>query len=354
MKKNSYAGVDLGDRNHEVCVLDAEGQVMERERVANTAEAIVRYFGSKPRTMAVALEAGTHSGWISRLLESMGFRVVVAQPRKLRALWGRDRKNDASDAELLGRMLRADPKLLHPITHRSEAAHVAILSIRARDALVRMRTQAINTARGLAKSVGHRLPSASAEAFARKASEGLPKNLEAALLPLIEVVMKLTEQIKEFNRQVEAMAQTTYAQTAWMRTVPGVGALTSLAYVLTVADPDRFERSREVGPYLGLVPRQDQSGSIDKQLHITKAGDGYLRRLLVGSAQYILGPFGPPCGLRSFGLRLAARGGKNAKRRAVVAVARKLAVLLHALWVNQTTYDPARGLSGMGPQPCGG
>lgn len=309
MKKRSYAGMDLGDKTHEVCVLDAEGQVQARARIDNSAEAIRGYFEKQPTSMAVALEAGTHSGWISRLLEKMGFRVVVAQPRRLRALWGRDRKNDASDAELLARMLRADPELLHPITHRSEGEHVAILSLRARDAMVRMRTQAINTARGLAKSVGHRLPGASAEAFARKAREGLPENLEAALLPLIELVANLTEQIKAFDRQVEPMARTRYPQTARLRAVSGVGALTSVAYVLTVADPSRFERSREVGPYLGLVPRQDQSGSIDRQLHITKAGDGYLRRLLVGSAQYILGAFGPPCGLRSFGLKLAARGG---------------------------------------------
>lgn len=351
MKKDSYAGMDLGDRNHEVCVIGAEAQVLERKRVGNTAEAIARYFGGKPRTMAIALEAGTHSGWVSRQLEKMGFQVVVAQPRKLRALWGRDRKNDASDAELLGRMLRADPQLLHPIRHRSEEAQTAILSLRSRDALVRMRTHTINTARGLAKSMGHRLPSASAEAFARKASAELPEYLEASILPLIEVVAKLTEQIKAFDRALEEMAQTMYPETQRMRSVPGVGPLTSLAYVLTLADPDRFERSREVGPYLGLVPRQDQSGAIDKQLHITKAGDGYLRRLLVGSAQYILGPFCRPCGLRSFGLRLAARGGKNAKRRAVVAVARKLSVLLHALWVKKTTYDPARGLDAMCEQP---
>lgn len=344
MKKSSYVGMDCGDRNHEVCVLDEAGQVKQRETVVNTAEAIAKSFSAMPKGTAVAIEAGTHSGWIGRLLEKLGMRVIVAQPRKLRALWGRDRKNDASDAELLARMLRVDPQLLHPITHRSEEEHVAILSLRARDALVRSRTQLINTARGLAKSVGHRLPSASSEAFARKVRNALPENVQAALLPVIEVVEKLGEQIKVFDRQIEEMAKTKYPQTARLRVVSGVGALTSLAFVLTVADPDRFERSREVGPYLGLVPRQDQSGSIDKHLHITKAGDGYLRRLLVGSAQYILGAFGPACGLRSFGLRLAVRGGKNAKRRAVVAVARKLAVLLHALWVGQTVYDPLRGV----------
>ena len=344
MEKHTYVGMDLGDRNHAVCILDTEGRTERREMVTNTAEAIRKFCSCMPKGTPVALEAGTHSGWISRLLAELGMRPVVAQPRKLRALWSRDRKNDASDAELLARMLRADPQLLHPITHRSEQEQVDILSLRSRDALVQTRTKLVNTARGLAKSLGYRLPSASTPSFATKVRAAIPPELQSALLPLLEVVEALSAQIKALNRQIEAVARQRYPQTSRLEAVTGVGGLTALAFVLTVADPTRFRRSRDVGPYLGLVPKQDQSGSLDKQLHITKAGDGYLRRLLVGSAQYILGPFGPACGLRSFGLRLALRGGKNAKRRAVVAVARKLAVLLHKLWVNQDAYDPSLGL----------
>ena len=344
MEKHMYVGMDLGDRNHALCILDAEGRAERRETVTNTAEAIRKFFVRCPKGTPVALEAGTHSGWISRLLVELEMRPVVAQPRALRALWSRDRKNDAADAELLARMLRADPQLLHPIVHRSEQAQVDILSLRARDALVRTRTKLVNTARGLAKSLGHRLPAADARYFAAKARQDLPPVLHPALLPLLDTVETLNTQIKALDQQLEEVARARYPATRQLREVSGVGPLTSLAFVLTVADPTRFRRSREVGPYLGLVPRQDQSGSLDKQLHITKAGDGYLRRLLVGSAQYILGPFGPDCGLRSFGLRLALRGGKNAKRRAVVAVARKLAVLLHKLWVSEETYDPTRGL----------
>jgi len=336
--------MDCGDRNHEVCVLDEAGQVERRETVVNTAEAITKSFAALPKGTPVAIEAGTHSGWISRLLEKLGMRVIVAQPRKLRALWGRDRKNDASDAELLARMLRADPQLLHPIVHRSEQAQMDILTLRARDVLVQARTKLVNAARGMAKSLGHRMPAASTRYFASKARASVPPALQPALLPLLDIVETLSAQIKSMDRQIEETAKDRYPQTSRLREVSGVGALTALAYVLTVADPKRFERSREVGPYLGLVPKQDQSGSLDKQLRITKAGDGYLRRLLVGSAQYILGPFGPACGLRSFGLRLSARGGKNGKRRAVVAVARKLAVLLHKLWVSEVAYDPTRGL----------
>jgi transposase len=344
MEKSSYIGMDCGDRNHDICVLDHAGQVVRRDRVVNTASGIRGLFSALPPGAPVVLEAGTHSGWISRLLEQLGFRAVVAQPRKMRALWGRDRKNDASDAELLARMLRVDPGLLHPIKHRSEQAQVDVLSLRSRDTLVQTRTKLINAARGLAKSLGHRLPSASTTCFATKARVDIPSALQASLGPLLDTVDTISAQIKALDRQLEQTAKERYPLTARLREVAGVGVLTSLAFMLTVDDPTRFRRSRDIGPFLGLIPKQDQSGSLDKQLHITKAGDTYLRRLLVGSAQYILGPFGPACGLRSFGLRLALRGGKNAKRRAVVAVARKLAVLLHKLWVSQEAYDPTRGL----------
>jgi transposase len=351
MKKTSYIGVDCGDRNDDGCVLGEAGKVVRRERVTNTEEALQKFFSGVPKGTPVALEAGTHSGWISRLLERLGLDVVVAQPRALRVLWSRDRKNDAADAELLARLLRTDRQLLHPIAHRSEAAQTDLLTLRSRDVLVQTRTKLINAARGLAKSLGHRLPSSGSPAFATKARAELAPVLQPALVPLRDTLEALNAQIKALDRRVEEVAQTRYPATKRLREVTGVGALTSLAFVLTLADPGRFRRSREVGPYLGLVPKQDQSGSLDKQLHITKAGDTYLRRLLVGSAQYILGPFGPACGLRSFGLRLALRGGKNAKRRAVVAVARKLAVLLHKLWVSQAPYDPTRGPD---PEPLTG
>ena len=135
-------------------------------------------------------------------------------------------------------------------------------------------------------------------------------------------------------------ARKAYPETLTLREITGVGPVTALAYVLTLEDPTRFNKSRDVGPYLGLTPKRDQSGKTDKALSISKAGNTYLRRLLVGSAHYILGPFGPDCDLRRYGTRIASRGGKAAKRKAVVAVARKLAVLMHQLWKNKATYDP--------------
>ncbi len=344
MKKVNTVGMDLGDRFHAICVLDSEGTVIERKKVKNTKEALVGYFGDRA-PCRIALEAGTHSGWIGRLLESMGHQVVVAQPRAVRAIWSRDRKNDASDAEMLARLLRADPELLSPIKHRSEQAQIDLLTIKARDGLVQVRTKLINQVRGLGKSLGHRFPSSDAHTFAVKARAALPEMLAEALESLLDVIDQLSQRIRAYDKLIERRARQEYPETGILASVPGVGALTALAYVLTVDDPKRFKRSREVGPYLGLVPRQDQSGEQDRQLRITKAGDCYLRRLLVGSAQYLLGAFGPDCQLRRFGLRLADRGGKAAKKRAVIAVARKLAVLLHKLWVSGELFDPHRGLS---------
>jgi len=210
--------------------------------------------------------------------------------------------------------------------------------LRSRDAIVRSRTLLINHVRGIVKSSGARLPSCSADSFAHKAAPAIPERLRTALLPILETIGSLTHQIHKFDEQIERLCQDRYPETKLLHTISG--RLTALGYILTLETPDRFRRSREVGPALGLVPRRDQSGDQDPQLRITKIGDAYLRRLLVGSAQYILGPFGPDCDLRRWGLKLAERGGKNAKKRAVVAVARKLAVLLHHLWKTGEIYDP--------------
>jgi transposase len=275
------------------------------------------------------------------LLQRLGHEVVVANPRKLESISKNQRKNDKVDARTLARLVRADPELLYPIQHRGPEVRRDLVLLRARNALVQARTGLINTVRGLVKSMGARLPVCSAESFPKQA-EAIAENLRAALMPLVEQVELLTARIRRYDQEVEKMAQKRYPKSDLLRQVKGVGPLTSVAFMLTLEDPERFERSREVGPYLGLVPKQDESGESSPQLGITNTGDGMLRRLLVGSAHYILGPFGEDCDLRRFGLKLAARGGKNAKRRAVVAVARKLAVLLHKLWVTAEVYEPLR------------
>jgi transposase len=237
-------------------------------------------------------------------------------------------------------MARFDRKLLSPIHHRSRSAHMDLTVIKGRDALVRCRTKLINFVRGICKSAGVKPPSCSAEAFPKSVIDHIPEDLLEAAVPCVNTVMELTIKIRQFDRKIEAMCKERYPETIVLRDIGGVGPVTALAFALTLEDPDRFKKSRDVGPYLGLTPKRDKSGKSDKPLSITKEGNSHLRSLLVGSAHYILGPFGRDCDLRFYGMRIALRGGKVAKRKAVVAVARKLAVLMHFLWKNHATYDP--------------
>lgn len=340
-----YVGIDIGDRTSMIHVLNQEGEFIEETRVPTTATALQRKFGDQPR-MRIAIEVGGHSRWVSRQLSGYDHEVIVADARKLRLIYQNPRKSDRIDATYLAKLVRLDESLLAPIRHRGEVAQQHLALLRSRECLVRARTQLVNHARGMVKSFGARLPKCSTESFARKVREDLPAILRPALGPVLDTIQELSVRIRSYEREIEHLADQFYPETATLRQVKGVGALTALAFVLTLEDPGRFSKSREVGPCLGLVPKRDQSGDHDPQGHITKTGDSYLRRLLIGSAHYILGPFGQDSHLRNWGLRLAERGGKNAKKRAAVAVARKLAVLLHKLWVSGDDYVPfypARG-----------
>ncbi len=331
-------GLDVSDTYTSLCILDQDGNVLEEGRVRTTTPALARKFSALPPCRTV-LEVGTHSPWLSRLLAGLGHEVIVANPRRVRLIAEGDHKRDRTDAELLARLGRVDPGLLRPIQHRGPEAQQDLALLRARDALVRARTNLINHVRGAVKATGERLPTCSAATFHRKAEAHLPVARRATLLPIVSMIAELTARIRDYDRQVEQMAER-YPAARVVRQVDGVGPLTSLAFLLVIEDPTRFRKSREVGPYLGLVPRQSQSGEREPQLSITKAGDPLLRRLLVQSAHYITGPFGPESDLRSWGLRLAGSGSSRGKKRAVVAVARKLAVLLHRLWVTGEVYQP--------------
>jgi transposase len=336
------AGLDLGDRYSYLCLIDQQnGEVMEEGRLRTTPEALRRRFSSE-RPLRVAIETGTHSPWVSRLLEECGHEVLVANARKLRLIYANKRKTDEVDAENLARLARLDPKLLYPLKHRGEGSQAHLAIIRSRQALVGCRTQLVNHVRGAVKSFGGRLPKCPARSFHKRAAEHVPEALGPALGPMLEQIGSLTERIREYERQLETVSEEHYPETQLLRQIEGIGPLTALTFVLTVEDPYRFESSRSVGAYLGLVPARDQSGDRDPQKRISKEGDQMLRKLLVGSAHYILGPFGSDSDLRRHGQKIAARGGKNAKKRAVVAVARKLAVLLHTLWVSGEVYDPLR------------
>lgn len=337
-KTTKTIGIDLGDRKHEVCVLDAEGEVIERGKISNEREALTRLAGKYPGARVV-LECGTQSPWISRHLKSIGMKVLVANARKVRAIWSSDQKSDRRDAEMLARIGRVDPKLLGPLEHGSEEAQKQMLSIKMRDTLVRRRLDVINAIRGTLKSLGYRVSNPSSARFHKVVLEEIAQEQHAVIAPLVEVLRVMAEQIKGYDAQISREAAS-HPVARQLQQVVGIGPVTALYFVLKIEDPGRFARVRDIGPYLGLSPRRDQSGDCDKQLRISKAGDSYLRRLLVGCAQYILGPFGKPCTLREHGLKLCERGGPRAKKKAVVAVARKLSVLLLSLWKSGQNYRP--------------
>jgi transposase len=336
------AGLDLGDKYSHLCLIDTQsGEVVEEGRLRTTPEALRRRFSSE-QSLRIAIEAGTHSPWVSRVLEECGHEVLVANARKLRLIYANKRKTDEIDAENLARLARLDPKLLHPLKHRGEGSQAHLAVIRSRQALVGCRTQLVNHVRGAVKSFGARLPKCPAVSFHKRAAEHIPEALWPALGPVLETIGSLTERIRDYERQLESISKEHYPETDLLRQVEGVGTLTALTFVLTLEDPYRFEKSRSLGAYLGLVPASDQSGDRDPQKRISKEGDEMLRRLLVGSAHYILGPFGSDSDLRRHGEKIASRGGKNARKRAAVAVARKLSVLLHTLWINAEVYEPLR------------
>ena len=338
-RQKSTVGLDLGDRNSWYCVLDESGQIQLEQRVRTNVKALCEVFGEMPHSR-IALETGTHSPWISRLLTTLGHEVIVAHARTVRLIGESRKKDDRMDARTLARLARIDPELLSPVKHRSAQAQADLMTIRARAGLVRARTALVNTARGLAKSYGERLRGCNVRNMNSEKAEGLSPELQTALKPLLACIESVSEQIREYNERIENLAQHSYPQVALLTQIKGVGTLIALTFLLTLEDPQRFRKSRDVGCYLGLQPGRRSSGQSEPQMHISKEGDPYLRTLLVQGAQHILGPFGIDCDLRRWGLKLAERGGRNGKKRAIVATARKLAVLLHHLWVSGEVYEP--------------
>ena len=302
-------GLDLGDKTSRFCVLDQHGEVQAEGSVATTKKAMTQKFAAM-RRCRIALEVGTHSPWLSRLLSSFGHQVIVANARQVQLISASSRKDDRLDAQMLARLARVDPELLRPA--------------------------------GLTKSMGERLPSCDTDSVSVERLESLPEKLRELLTPLVKEVESLTEKIQQSDQKLEQIARTEYPETRLLRQVSGVGPLIALTFVLTLEDRGRFEKSRDVGCYVGLRPKRSESGESQPQLRITKEGDIYLRKMLVQGAHCILSRRGPDTDLKRWGLRLAERGGKNAKKRAVVAVARKLAVLLHRLWVTGEIYEPLR------------
>jgi transposase len=336
-KPEMTLGLDMGDRYSHYCLLNPQGDVVEEGRMQSTEAALRRHFEDEPE-MRIALECGTHSPWVSRLLTALGHQVIVANARKIPAITGSESKNDRNDAEKLARFAAYDPKLLSPLQHRSSERQLDLNLIHARATLVRARTMIVNALRGLVKSAGGRLPACSTESLPARAPAAIPPALAAVATPLVQQIALLNAQIEGMDKQVEKLGAK-YPEIQLLRTVPGVGPIVAAAYVLTLDRPDTAS-NRSAGAFVGLRPGQSQSGDSDPQRRISKTGDSCLRSLLVQSAQYILGRFGPDSELRRWGLKLAATGGKRGKKRAIVAVARKLAVVLHAMWRSGQRFQP--------------
>lgn len=336
-------GVDLGDKLHRYHVLNQAGDTNKCGILPNIPGEIGKFAAQYPGAR-VAMEVGTHSPWISEQLREEGFEVYVANARKLRAIYENERKCDEYDAEMIARIARLDTSLLKPVTHISQDAMTDRLVLRAREQLVESRKSLVQSVRGSVKPLGYRIDSCSSACFGKKAREALGDNTAAmrGIEPMLAAIEEMSASIKELDAEIERLGREAYEITKIFRQVAGVGPVSSLGFALAIEDPWRIGKTRDVGAYLGIVPRRDQSGDSDKSLGISKTGNAYVRKLLVQCAQYILGAHGPDCDLRRFGLKLAERGGKAAKKKAIVAVARKLAVLLLSLWKSGEDYDPDR------------
>lgn len=341
----AVAGVDIGDKHCHLRLINFDGELIDETQISTRPPALEKYFRRWPR-LRIVIEAGTHSNWIRRTLASLGHEVLVANPRRLRVIAESYSKNDRHDAWWLAELGRTNTELLSPTKPRSVQTEQHRIWLRSRESMVEARTKLINSLRGMAKSQGLRLGTCGPTKWVSKVRADCPRELHPALLPLARLIAALTREIRQLDKQLEQLADKVYPATLRLRQVNGVGALTALAYVLALDnDAGRVKRSRQAGALVGLRPKQRDSGQSAPQLGITKCGDKLLRRLLVQSAHYQLGPFGQDSALRQWGLKLAAGTNRRAKRRAVVAVARKLAVLLHVLWSKEVDYDPFYGIA---------
>jgi transposase len=330
-------GIDVGDRRSHACVVDGSREIVEEFSFETYSMARCRHLLREP--CQVILEVGPHSRWMQKCLSALGHTVRVVDARKIHLISRSMHKTDRRDARTLAQLGAGVPEVLGEIRHRTDQAQADLTVLHTRDHLVRMRTATILRVRGVLKSSGIQVPNKDTRAFHRHVVHLLPAALRDGLMPLIDELESLHDRIRALDKKIAAIA-TRYPMVPRLTAITGVGTLTGLAYVLCLDDPRRFKKSRDVGPYIGLTPAKHASGQKDPQLSITRSGNSFLRRLLVQSGHYVLGPFGPPCLLRSHGQRIVERGGKYARKRAVVAVARKLAVLMHRLWLNETPYDP--------------
>jgi transposase len=329
-------GIDLGDKESTWCQVGSDNRVIKRGRV-KTSRRELQHLLERLRPARVVIENGTHARWVKRVIDECGYDGIVANPRQLRYISQSNNKHDEGDAEKLARLGRLDPQLLHPIQLRTDEQQADLSVIRVRKQLVEARVALAHQARGIVKSTGARLPAGRArnwDAWVERCTAAVRELGLGALEPLMATMTELNKQIAICDQRIDELAEEKYPETQNLRTMPAVGNLTALTFVLTLGNAERFSNSRDVGPYLGMRPRRFDSGEKQTQLRITKQGDTHLRMLMVQCAQHYLMPRAADNAVRRWGLNLCSRGGKNAKKRATIAVARKLAVIMHRMWVS--------------------
>ena len=333
-------GMDMGDRTHKAVVLGADGRETERREVANTEAEVGAFLGRHPGA-TLAIETGTHCRWVGALATRLGLRVLTANARKTEMIWKSSRKNDWRDAEMLAKVARTDASLLHPVKLRGAGDQRLMRLAKAREALVRCRTALVNQVRGFCKAEGVRLRKCSAESFASLKGD-LPAEVADAARHLFGALKEISAKIRAYDGALEAALMRMRREDAELvMQIPGVGPVTAAVFLAAVGDVKEFGgKPRDAGPFLGLAPRQAQSGASDPQMRISKEGNAMARKLLVVAANHIMGPFGKDSDLRRHGMRIAERGGKSGRRRAKVAVARRLAVTMMAMLRDRAAYRP--------------
>ena len=331
-------GADVSDRTTKICVMTkAEGGergIVVETTCATTKAGFEEALSKFDRSWPVVFETGTHCRWMDRLFKEMGFKTIVGNPGKIPSITKSNTKNDRNDARELARLAIADPAMLHPVFLRDEVYQQMLRFHHARNMLISQRTQTINQIRGFAKSMGHRIECSSTEKFHELSKADWPRELEECAWPLMGVLKTVNLKIKAYDRLIERLAEKPEFKpmVERVRVVYGVGVIGSTVFVAAIGGrPDRFDHTRDIGAYLGMIPKQDQSGDDDKQLHITHAGADIVRATLVECAGVVMMSNAKDTDLKLKGLRIAMHGGGIAKKKAKVAVARALAVTMLAL-----------------------
>jgi transposase len=333
-------GLDIACKRTYQYTVDPAGNCVSEGYIPTTHTALTQLLLGPPRR--VVIEACGSTRWIKQHCEELGHEVIVANPRKLHLISKNEHKNDARDARLLAEVGQLQPHLLYPVRLRGDDCQRVRVLMAARRQLVDQRVASVNFVRAQLRTLGIKSPRCSTRTFAKRIREFIPEDLRVALEPILEQTQALSGQIDHYDTLVEKLGETEFAGAQVVRQIPGVGAVLSLAYVTTLESPEHFKRSRDVGAWVGLTPKQCQTGDKDPQMRISKCGDAELRRLLVSAATWILGPFGPDCDLRRFGERIRARGDQTSRSKARIAVARKLAGVMHKLWKTGEVYEPLR------------